>query len=268
MKRLWGIVMASALLGCAAEEPVRELNIQLERENDQPRIIWQKLPGEAVRYDVTLSTVSGSDAGKTGTMVFHTETAGDSFNGTDAVAWYAQENEYYGPMKYTVAAYEGETAAARGESETFMAGEFFPAEKEIALDAIKLDSIEQFSYNGTGDASDLIFTFDFRKTEEGIMAIADYSDAEGHHEYDGMADAAFFNGLRPWIERGSLQRRHVREPDLVVLDETSEWFTLTYEGENSLQKMWYEFVPNDEADKEAIIRYLKQNAAETGNDRS
>ncbi len=259
MKRLLTGMLAFLSAGCAGSaKPVslEPMDIQLKTENYRPEIVWERPEGEDVHYDVMIHTVSGSDGGKAGMIMYVIPVDYEYFSGRDYVAYYAQENDYYGPMQYQVTAYRGEKAFAQGTSDIFMAQDYFPAETEIIIGQdVDPEDINTFMYSGSGTYAESSFSFSVTTENQTAVLNADYYDETGNHTTEKELREEEYAVLKQYLEHGTISRIQAEDPEMEVLDGSRESMRVFWNGMSRLQKDWYEFIAA-EGERQDLIDYL------------
>ena len=254
MKKYKGCVIAITLLGllgCGSEiRSLNEMNIVMDERYAGPYISWQPIESNDAHYEVMIRAVNGRDGGADVQLVSTETTTSASYNGLRQLAWYAQENDYYGWMQYQVTAYEKETAVGQGISEPFLVTDYYPEASQIPFDP---ETINGLHYWGNGDSTELIFSYSLYQEDHQFLFEAEYWEEGNRIEIDTEVSEDIFEQIKPFL-KGTLQKRHVDDPELVILDGSEEQITLNRENQSELEKSWYEFIPED---KEGLVRILK-----------
>ena len=255
MKKRNGIAAVMMMLaGCANPgKELKPLKIETDTAAHSPYIRWEKPEEGDMEYEIVMQAVSGKDAGAAVDRIGEETISYESYSGMKWIAWYAQENDYYGPMRYQVTAVADGTAVCQGYSDIFLIGDYFPAEKEKQIDA---ETINGFCYSGSGESMEHNFLFDIREEDGKYILNADYTDEEDRHEIEKEITEAEFQELRRFAASGTIVRRRAEDPEWVMLDGSEERFQVYWNGETEIEKNWYEWVP-EESQKEAVKTYLK-----------
>ena len=246
MKRLVGVLLL-LLTGCGNKENMKTLDVTINTDYGFPNLSWTALEEKDVEYQISLYG---------GTQKFCTVTQNETaFHGKDYVAYYAQENDYYGDMKFEVSAYSDKREIAHGESEVFAAEEFFPKETELAVSEFMLDGLESFSYTGSGDSAEMNFSYSLILEEDQLLISADYYDEENERiQVDKEAAKALLEELKPYLRNGILKRRYVMDPEIHMLDGSESSFDMRWKDMTRNERTWYRFVPEDQ---DELIRWLR-----------
>ncbi len=247
MKKILCAVLAIFAAACGStgtNSDLKQMNVRIEKEYGNALVSWEKPEGKELHYDVLIRTVSGSDGGKTGNMVCTVPTEQESFYAGDYIAWYAQENEYYGPMAVQVTAYDGETVIAQGDSETIMAEECFPSVKELILgEDVKPEDITMISWSGTGEMIGDNFHITLLKEDDEYTLDGEFYDENGQHRAERTVEASVFEQAKNYLEGGRIVRKTVEDPEIIILDGSESGYQIWWNGMSELQRSRYEFLP-------------------------
>ena len=255
MKKRNGIAALMMILaGCTkGNTTLKPLKIETDPASHTPYIHWEKPEEGDVQYQIVIQAVSGKDAGAAADRIAEETISYESYSGMKWIAWYAQEKDYYGPIRYQVTAVVNDAAAYQGYSDIVMIQDYFPAETEKQIDA---ETINGFCYSGSGESMEHNFLFDIRKEDGKYILTADYTDSEDRHEIEKEITEEDFQELRRYAANGTIVRRTAEDPEWVMLDGSEERFQVYWNEETEVEKDWYEWIPA-QSDKEPLITYLK-----------
>ena len=242
MKRFTVLMAAAVLTLCGCGPKPVELNpldIDLYTEAESPFIRWQKPEGESLYYQIVLQGISGKDGGRDVTLIGLETVEEPSYSGINRIAWYAQEHDYYGWMRYQVTAVDGEKSIAQGVSESFLIADYYPSEKELKPD---LDQMTYVSYSGSGEQAEDNFSFFVTKEESGWELYANYINEDGNHDIKEAVTESQIKELKELLAEGTVVRRTVSDPDLVMLDGSETSWQLNWEGSPKMIG-WYDYLP-------------------------
>ena len=256
MKKRNGIAAVVMMLaGCTKPNTtLKPLVIETDSAAHAPVIRWEKPEEGDVQYKIVMQAVSGKDGGAAVDRIGEETITYESYSGMKWIAWYAQENDYYGPMRYQVTALISDTAVCQGYSDIFVIKDYFPAEKVKQIDA---ETINGFCYSGSGESMEHNFIFDIREEDGKYILTADYTDAEDRHEIEKEITEEQFQELRRYAANGTVVRRTAEDPEWVKLDGSEERFQISWNEETELEKNWYEWIP-EQSETEAVKTYLKE----------
>ena len=178
----------------------------------------------------------------------------ESFETTDYIAWACQENGFPDRMQYRVRAWNDGQLIAEGCSEPFDPRRFFPEKEvlEIGRDIPEAD-IEGLDYHGSGDFVEANFLLSVEKEDDGRAEIeGTYYKNSKQKKTDKKLKASDWEELMALIRQGSVVRKHVMDPEIMMLDGSSTWFFLDWEDQSDLQEMWYVFRADDAVEQQII----------------
>ncbi len=260
--------MAALLLGgCASgaqpektampEEDEREKTLELKLAIDEEygglTLRWNEIP-ECGTYRVAVLDEGGS-------VLFEDRLFDTFYDGRDAVAYSAQENDHYGSVSFLVQA-EGNDGEVIQEETTdpIAVTDHFPAETEISLAGRE---VEMFVFHESSSGSaieepvpDRLLNCSFSNLFGEYSFYGDMYDENGEEiETDRLLDEAEISTFLDYIRKGRYVRMRVRDPSLIVLDEDSpRSFRLELEGGTNAENRYFCFEP---ADSEELIAWIK-----------
>lgn len=251
MKKWVVLFLVGFLLGCNAEKKeIKEMNVELETGYYQPLCKWEALQEEVDTYRITLQKVEGDKVEGIAT----TETQYQPMGLGDQFFYYAQENNYYGPMRFKVEALQKEKVIAQGVSDSFAVTDYYPQEEEIS---VPWDLLTSFSYSGSGSSMEHLFDYSIRK-EDGkfVYSGTDYSLEES--EFLTEITETQWEKLKNILKLGHYVRKHYSDPEIEMLDGSEQHMRLEWKNQTTIQQDMYEFVLED--DKVSVLReWLKEN---------
>ena len=250
MKKILLAVLAVFAAACGStgtKQNLKEMKITVNNSYGNPVVTWEKPEGEELHYEVLIRTVSSSDGGKTGMMMYNVPVDYETFHAGDYIAYYAQEHEYYGPLSFQVTAYDKETAVAQGTSDIILAADCFPSVKELVFgEDVKPEDITMISYSGTGSMAGDNFHYTLYKEDDEYLLDAAFFDETGEHTAEHPVDAEVYEQAKAFLEGGRIVRKTVGDPEIILLDGGEEGYELYWNGMSELQRSWYEFIPAHE----------------------
>lgn len=269
-----GILLAMALLlaGCTADReeetpvPIEEegisltdldkLTVVLQKGRTSLYVKWDEIKDEDLIYRVSLLD-------KDGNVLAQKQENYTSMNGLPLLAYGAQENEYYDAACFKAEAMRpsNEEVVLEGKSEEIAIRDFFPEEKQVE---VKDKTLSSFSYSSRkagmtyGTYFGELQGFDLYVRDDEISCYGSYVKNGKLKEFEKTLSKGQFEKLCGLIREGRLERRSLRDPDLIVMDEDiPEKMEAGFEEMEKMLSQWYEFVP---ADKDALLNVLLEIA--------
>ena len=168
-------------------------------------------------------------------------------NALELTGYYVQENNYDGNLCFRITASLDNQTVLQEDSEFFASSDIIPARKQLLFGTdIDTNDILSFSYSGTGDSIELIFSYGVNVEDDRIIYTADFHDAKGkQHSVEKEISKDDWNALLEEITKGSMCLKHFMDPDLVILDGSEEWFTILFSDMDPASEKLYGFVPQD-----------------------
>jgi len=224
--------------------------------HDGDTIVFDAIDDDFVRARLTLLD-------KDGNVLAQKHENYTSMNGLDLLAYGAQENEYYDAACFKAEAMrpQSEEVLLEGRSEEIIIRDFFPEEKVIDL---KDKTLTSFSYSARkagmtyGTYFGELQGFDLYVKDDAASCYGSYVKNGKLKEFEKILSKEQFEKLCALIKEGRLERRSLRDPELIVMDEDiPERIRAGFEDMEKMLSQWYEFIP---ADKEALLNLLLEIA--------
>lgn len=177
----------------------------------------------------------------------------------ELTGYYVQENDYDGNLYFRITASLDNETVLQEDSKLFATSDIIPARKELLFRTdIDPDDILSFSYSGTGDSVELIFSYGISVEDDGIIYRADFHDAKGkEHSVEKEISRDDWTALLEEITKGSMCLKHFRDPDLIMLDGSEERLTIIFSDMDPVVENLYSFIPED---REKLTAMLKRFA--------
>ena len=270
MKKYCAAFLCLALAGCVqpvpAEDPPKEtesdmsirdsMNIILSHEYGNFMVKWTSpVNGDPV-FDIE---VLAEDPDYIPVCPVKIRTYAPYANALDLIGYYVQENNYSGNLCFRITAWLNDEMILQENSELFASTDVIPEKKELQFGTdLSTADIFSFSYGGTGDSVELIFSYSVNVDDDKIIYTADFHDSNGkEHNIEKTISSHDWKTLQEEIAKGSLHLKHFKDPDLVILDGSETWFTILFADMDPIRERVYEFVP---ADREKLISILQKLA--------
>ena len=258
------MILVAVLLGaCASEAPEAvktpetekedmTMNLAMNRTYGGLGLSWNEVPGAAV-YSICVLDDGGN-------ALFEDLTYSPYYDARDALAYGAQENEYYGNVSFRVQATEDKDVLLEETSEAVPVTDYFPEETEISLSGREVAMFvfhEQSSTSVMMDPQpDTLLNSSFSNLFGQYSFYGNKTDEEGNEvEVDRLLSEEEISTFRDYIRKGRYYRAHVEDPSVEVLDADSpRRFTLELEDEEEAVTRYFRFEP---ADSEKLISWIK-----------
>ncbi len=175
------------------------------------------------------------------------------------VGWYVQENEYEGNLFFRLTAEGSNGSTVQEDSPVFASADIIPSQKELQFgEDIAPEDIQAFSWNGSGDSVEALFSYGITGYDGEYSYSAHYHDSNGkEHNIDRKITKDEWQAVIDEVCTGHMQIRSFDDPDMFRLDGSDENFSLLWRNEDVSVQNLYEFIP---ADQDRIIDLLKDMA--------
>lgn len=193
--------------------------------------------------------------------VFDIMTDSTYFWGSDFVAYYCQENGFFGEVRYHVTVLENGQKIGDLYSESFTAGDYFPEREKLTPGKdFDIETVRSFNYSGSGMMMQHNFSFSILSYGEERTYSANWFDDKGkNHSVERSIKDPEWQILLDYVKKGEVCRRYVFPPDLVMLDGSETSFGVQWEGETPAEESFYRFQPSEQTEEE-LIDWLKSLA--------
>lgn len=249
------------LAGCKKkndDKDLTKLNPKVDTCIGSATVSWEvplNLETAEERYHLSCYAVTQKNEKVTNDkLIFEQELTIPYFNGNDWIAYYCQENEYFGDFRYEVEAYVEDEHVASGISEVFNGETIFPKEKLLEYHNLEITS---FEYSGSADHVEGNFNFTVSINAENILLNATFFDAtipDVRQVTDQVITLEEWEGLRKLMSGGTLSRRVVLDPELQLLDGSETSIRLQWVNQTNAEMNYFRFYPNN--NEEEIHKYL------------
>lgn len=186
--------------------------------------------------------------------------------GWDLVGYCAQENDYYGDLRFHVEALDqGGNVVQEGDGPIFPVTDFFPEEKEKEIGD---RTIRSFSYHiGTHSSmttekepDTLQNCFIYNNGKE-ITFEASYTVGRREKNVKKNLKEKDWEELLTHIRKGKLVRKQIDDPNMIVLDGGSpEMLDITMKDFDRIEERFYELGLSIN-DKEEILAWIRKKCA-------
>lgn len=230
-----------------------DLQMKTDAEYGGLTLSWKEIPGSSA-YRVAVLDEDGN-------VLFEDRLSDDVYDGRDAVAYGAQENDYYGNAGFLVQAEAADGNVLQEEkTELFPVTDHFPAETEISLAGREVAMFVFHEQSSTSmiepPVPDRLLNCSFSNLFGEYSFYGDMYDENGEEiETDRLLDENEIGTFLEYIRKGRYVRAQVRDPSMIVLDEDSpRSFILELENSPNPVGHYFRFEP---ADSEELIGWIK-----------
>ena len=273
MKKIIILLLGILLVSCTKESEITEpdttgineenkgenimdlekLDVTVNTEYNGFYVRWNEINDPSLIYKVTLEDKDGK------TLAFLHE-RGSGITAWDLLGYGAQENDYYGTVRFKVEAFKdgSEDALISGTTQDLEVKDFFPEEKELAIEG---QAIKSFSYSSSkstmvyGMYKEGMQNFDLYVKDEANI-YGSYVKKEKLKEFEKKLSDEEFKKLEALLRKGKLVRENVQDPELIIMDADSpETIQLVLDDMSYLERRWYVFEPEN---KQALLDLLME----------
>ena len=169
------------------------------------------------------------------------------------VNYYCQESGYEGKLRFRADALKDGKSVASAVSDEMDTSETYPKEEVLSFDGKNIpEDLWNFSYAGTGDSVDMIFSYSVSREDGEIIYRADYYDQSGHHEKEKKLTDQDYEEFLGLLEKGKVKRKYYSDPEIHRLDGSDISFTILWESESLLQQNNYRYTADEQTINEII----------------
>ena len=226
----------------------QNMEIRVNTDYGNLRLGWDETAG-ADSYLVTMLDGDGNE------LTSYRE----SYGGSDALphlAYYCQENGYPAAVSFRVQAMQEEQVLAEGRTDPLNPRDFFPEQEQLAWDEdVDPALVTKFSWDTSGDTVEANNHISVYRSDGSITLSADYYDSSSkHHRTEKKVSESDWNELLELLRQGTIARKYIADPEMIVLDGGEERMTLRWEGMSDTQERFYVFRAGGH--KDALMAWL------------
>ena len=218
------------------KEEIRAFNVELDGRYGQLALSWDETEGA----DGYLVTVQGKTADGYRDL-YGVTVDGNYYRASDLLAYGLQQQGPHEKARLVVYGLEENRKISRGVTADFLTENYYPEKAELIIGQdLSLEAITSISFHSSGMSAESNFSYvAMKEDEEAILYYGDDQERKltGNH----------WQQLLALVSRGRILRRPVRDPQLIVLDESSCGYRLSWEGIRECEESYYQLLmPDDE----------------------
>ena len=228
------------------------MEIRVNTDYGNLRLGWDETAG-ADSYLVTM--LDGDDNELTSYREF--------YGGSDALphlAYYCQEIGFPTAVSFRVQAMREEKVLAEGRTDAVNPRDFFPEQEQLAWDEdVDPALVTRFSWDTSGDTAEANNHISVYRSDGSITLSVDYYDSSRkRHQTEKKVSESDWNELLELLRQGTIARKYIADPEMIVLDGGEERLTLRWDGMSDTQERFYVFRPGEQ--KQALMAWLYDHA--------
>ncbi len=231
------------------KEEIRAFKVELDGRYGQLALSWDEMAG-ADGYQVT---VQGRTAD--GYKDLHAVLVdGNYYRASDLLAFGLQQQGPYEKARFVVFGLMENRKIGQGVTADFLTADYYPEKAELIIGQdLFLEAITSICFHSSGMSAESNFSYVAMK--DGEDTVLYYGDGQ-----ERKLTARDWQQLLALVSRGRILRSAVRDPELIVLDESSCGYRLSWEGIRECEESYCQLVmPGDE-----LLKMLEKMSRSTG----
>lgn len=228
-----------------------QFNVKVTTDYGNIRLYWET-PENIKGSESYQVFVQGRNDGEYEDL-YNTMILSGYLNGNDYVGYVCQEKGFYKELRFVLVALSDREPVAVYYGDPFDPHAFFP-EKETLLigEDVRTEDIDSFSWNCSGTTAESNYSYFVRKEDDGITITRQTTEREktrkvSRHKWERLLE---------YLKEGKLVRKYVMEPEIEILDGSSETMSITWSDMTDVEGNNYVFSADEQLKKE-IERHLK-----------
>ena len=228
-----------------------QFNVKVTTDYGNIRLYWET-PENIKGSESYQVFVQGRNDGEYEDL-YNTMILSGYLNGNDYVGYACQEKGFYKELRFVLVALSDREPVAVYYGDPFDPHAFFP-EKETLLigEDVRTEDIDSFSWNCSGTTAESNYSYFVNKEDNGITITRQTTDNTKTRSISNRKWARLID----YLKEGTIIRKHVMDPEIEILDGSSERMIISWKGITDVESNSYIFCADGQLKKE-IERYLK-----------